>query len=74
MFVRSLLENSWTVWHSSLTKENREDIERVQKCAVKIILKDSYTTYENALSRLDLDTLEDRREDLCRRFAVQGGI
>ena len=71
MFVRSLLENSCTVWHSSLTRENREDLERIQKCAVKIILKDSYTTYENALLRLDLDTLEDRRKDLCKKIALR---
>ena len=31
LFVRSLLEQSATVWHSSLTVENREDLERVQK-------------------------------------------
>lgn len=31
LFVRSLLEQSATVWHSSLTMENSDDIERVQK-------------------------------------------
>ena len=28
LFVRSLLEQSATVWHSSLTKENSDDLER----------------------------------------------
>ena len=29
LFVRSLLEQSATVWHSSLTEENNQDLERV---------------------------------------------
>ena len=69
MFVRSILEQSAVVWHSSLTVENCEDLERVQKTAVKIILKDKYKTYENGLARLGLETLKDRREHLCLKFA-----
>ena len=38
LFVRSLLEQSATVWHSSITEENNLDFERVQKSAVKLIL------------------------------------
>ena len=34
-FIRSKLEYSCTVWHSSLTKTNESDIEMVQKAAVK---------------------------------------
>ena len=34
LFVRSLLEQSATVWHSSLSQENINDLERVQKSAV----------------------------------------
>ena len=37
LFIRSILEQSSVVWHSSLTKENEEDLERVQKSALKII-------------------------------------
>ena len=36
-FVRSKLEKSASVWHSSLTKENETDLERVQKSAMKIV-------------------------------------
>ena len=67
-YIRSLCEQSCTVWHSSLTVQNEEDIERVQKVALKIILKEKYKTYENALNKLDLNTLKDRREDLCLNF------
>ena len=31
VFIRSILEQSSTVWHSMLSCENRKDIERVQK-------------------------------------------
>ena len=42
LYVRSILEQSSVVWHSSLTKENIEDLERVQKSAVRIILGKEY--------------------------------
>ena len=42
-FIRSILEKSAVVWHSSLTKKNRQTLERVQKAAVKVILRDRYT-------------------------------
>ena len=38
LFIRSLLEQSAVVWHSSLTEENINDLERIQKTACKIIL------------------------------------
>ena len=57
------------VWHSSLTKTNRKDIERVQKAAVKVILGKSYTTYKDGLEYLNLYTLDRRRENLCINFA-----
>ena len=52
----------------ALSVQNQEDIERVQKVALKIILKEKYKTYENALNKLDINTLKDRREDLCLNF------
>ena len=47
LFVRSILEQSATVWHSSLTEENKADLERVQKSAIKVILNDKYNGYRN---------------------------
>ena len=71
-YVRSILEQSCVVWHSSLTAENREDIERVQKNALRIILKNEYTHYEKALDILNLDSLEERRKSSSLRFAIKG--
>ena len=39
----------------------RPCIERVQKIALKIILKDQYKSYEDALKLLDLETLKEIR-------------
>ena len=71
VFIRSLLEQSATVWHSSLTKENKSDLERVQKTALKVILGDSYINYETALRKLDMENLYSRRRNLCLRFAIK---
>ena len=61
-FVRSQLEQSAVVWHSSLSEENKADLERVQKSAVKIILGGQYNGYRKSLEHLE-------REKLCLKFA-----
>lgn len=70
-YVRSILEQSCVVWHSSLSIENREDIERVQKNALRIILRNKYTHYEEALDHLNLESLEERRKHLSLKFALK---
>ena len=69
LFIRCILEQSATVWHSMLSEENSNDLERVQKNALKIILQESYQTYQNALNILNLESLYDRRVNLCFKFA-----
>ena len=69
LFVRSHLEQSAIVWHSSLTEENSSDLERVQKSAVKIILGSKYIGYEKSLAKLGIEKLSDRRDELCLNFA-----
>ena len=68
-YIRSMLEYNSSVWFSNITEEEKEDIERVQRCAVKLILNSDYSTYENALTQLNLQNLSDRREMLALRFA-----
>ena len=41
----------------------------MQKIAVKIILGNSYKNYDEALERLDLDTLEERIDHISLKFA-----
>ena len=69
LFIRSLLEYCSVVWHSSITAEEKNDLERVQKCAMRIILGKNYISHENALVKLNLDKLADRRQSLCLEFA-----
>ena len=71
LYIRSLLEQSATVWHSSLSDENTKDLERVQKSALKIILDDKYQGYKKALQKLEIESLSDRREKLCLNFAIK---
>ena len=68
-FIRSVCEQSSNVWHSGLSLQNTEDLERIQKIALKIILKEKYKDYKNALNILDLEELKDRREKFSLNFA-----
>ena len=67
--IRSVLELVVPVWQSSITMQERCDIERVQRAALNIILGYRYTSYKEALEWFDLESLEDRRRKLCSKFA-----
>ena len=71
LYIRSILEQSCNVWHTSLSQENTDSLERVQKSAFRIILGEKYKTYENSLKCLDLQTLQDRRDNLFEEFTVK---
>ena len=70
VYVRSRLEHSAVVWNSSLTQKNINDLERVQKAAVRVIYgNNNYVSYLQALQELGMDSLADRREKMCLKFA-----
>ena len=69
IYIRSYLEQSCVVWHASLSDENSNSLERVQKIALRIMLKESYISYQNALEKTELKLLSSRREVLCLEFA-----
>ena len=69
LYIRSVLENSATVWHSSITQGQEMEIERVQKVALRVILKNNYLDYSSALETCSLPTLKERRITLCKVFA-----
>ena len=71
LYIRSVVEQSCVVWGSAITKGEEYDLERVQKVALRIILKDSYVTYSNALSITSLQTLKCRRVVLMKQFAIK---
>ena len=72
LFCRSVLEQSCVVWGTSLTQENKDDLERTQKTFAKLIMKEKYKNYESALILLNLDSLQTRRENLNLKFAKTG--
>ena len=59
------------VWNSGVTQHEICALERVQRTAVAIMRGDSHTNYQAALEYFQLNTLEDRREDICLKFAVK---
>ena len=61
-FVRSIVEQSAVVWHSSLSVRNRKDLERILKARLRVIMGKDYSKYSNGLQYLKIDTLEKRRE------------
>ena len=69
--IRSLLEFAVPVWHPALTKKDSNIIERIQQVAFKIILNYRYLNYELACLYFNTTTLSERREKLCKTFAVK---
>ena len=66
---KSSFFNCCVVWHSSITVEESSSIERVQKTALRIILRGNFTDYKSALQLTGLDRLQDRRTKLSLTFA-----
>ena len=72
-YIRSVLEfnsNVW-YWYSSITQDEKYDLERVQKVACRIIIKDRYMRYGGALKQLGLQTLDERKTMLSSWFAIK---
>ena len=68
VYIRSILEQACVVWHSSLSKRNERELERVQKVAVRLILGES-KPYRESLTELKITTLKERRNELSVKFA-----
>ena len=69
--VRCVVELAVAVWSAGLTKNQAAQIERVQKTVCAVILGDRHTDYKESLDTLDLKTLEERRQELCSKFALK---
>ena len=51
-----------------MTIHEVNQIERLQKCALAIILGDQYNNYDQAREQMGIDKLSDRRKPLCENF------
>ena len=69
--VRTVLEYGVPILHSSLTLQQKSQLERVQKTSMKVILGRDYQTASTARKILKLDTLEKRRFDICLKFGLK---
>ena len=80
--LRPCAEYASPVWHPGLTLSYSQNLEKLQKTALAIILGRCYinykpfyridshlATYEDALKTLSLETMKQRREDLITKFA-----
>ena len=70
-YIRSILEYCSVVWHSSLTQQQTNNLESVQKLCLKIILGTDYKDYDSALQQCSLEKLVDRREARCLKFGLK---
>ena len=71
LYIRSVTEYCSVSFHSSLTKEQSQKLERIQKTCLKVILGDHYENYSKALDICGLETLSDRRKKRCLNFALK---
>ena len=69
--IRSILEFGVPVWHPGLTIKDSGTIERIQKVAFKIILKEKFIDYKTACIYFNTSSLKQRREKLCLNFATK---
>ena len=67
--VRCNLEYATPAWNPGLTQSDVIDLERVQKCALSVIFSEK--SYTKKLKMSKLDTLADRREKICKKFALK---
>ena len=71
LFIRSVLEYCSVAFHSSLTVEQTEKLERIQKTCLKVILGDMYISYNIVLEMCNLKTLSSRRHKRCLNFSLK---
>ena len=71
LFIRSVVEYCSVSFHSSLTQDQTNKLERIQKTCLKVILGEEYEDYKNALKISNLDTLSDRRLKRCLDFSLK---
>ena len=71
LYIRSVTEYCSVAFHSSLTGEQTNKIERIQKTCLRIILGDMYIDYPSALEMTGLESLYDRRPKRCLDFSLK---
>ena len=71
LYIRSITEYCSVAFHPSLTYEQSQTLERIQRTCLRVILGDMYLSYDSALEMSGLQTLHSRREKRCLDFALK---
>ena len=69
LYIRSIAEYCSVVFHSTLTIDQSDKLERIQKTCLRVILGEMYIDYKSALEMSGLQTLSARRQARCLDFA-----
>ena len=69
LFIRSTTEYCSAVFATSLTAEQARKLTNIERTSLKIILKESYISYETALEWTGLTSLTDRRAAHLLKFS-----
>ena len=69
LYIRSITEYCSVAFHSSLTIEQSNKLERIQKVCLRVILGEMYVSYVGALEMCVLETLFSRRAKRCLNFS-----
>ena len=67
-FVTHVLETSSSVWHKSLTIQNKIDLREYRNLPLEFSLGNKYITYDYAFYLLGMESLRNRREYLFKMF------
>ena len=71
LFIRSVVEYCSVVYHSRLTIEQSNKLERIQKTCLRVILGEMYIDYASALEMTGLHSLESRRFTRCLDYSLR---
>ena len=71
LYIRSVTEYYSVAFHSSLTQQQSDKLEKIQKTCLKVILGEMYVGYSAALEMCGLETLFDRRTKRCLDFSLK---
>ena len=71
LFIRSVTEYCSVAFHSSLTQQQSEKLEKIQKTCLRVIMGDGYISYQAALDYFGIQTLSDRRIKRCLDFSLK---
>ena len=69
--IRSVCEFAVRYWGPMITQGEVRRLEKIQRTVLHVILGNKYTSYREALLKVNLETLEERRKNLCIKFAAK---